>query len=56
MEGIAYANSSLLNARNIVNEEKNPVWSPIVWQVDAYDKQSCDSSVKAQPEARFKTA
>jgi len=45
-----YANASLLKAKNTVKDAKKPVFKPIVWQVDAYDKQSWDKSVNAQPD------
>jgi hypothetical protein len=44
-----YAKASLLNARKTVKEAKNPVLSPIVWHVDAYERQSWDRRVSAQP-------
>lgn len=48
-----YAKASLLKARNTVNDAKNPVFRPMVWQVDAYDRQSCERRVKAQPEDKL---
>jgi len=35
-----YAKASLLKARNTVNDAKKPVFRPIVWQVEAYERQS----------------
>jgi hypothetical protein len=35
-----YAKASLLNARKTVKEAKKPVLSPIVWHVEAYERQS----------------
>jgi hypothetical protein len=42
-------NVSLLNARKTVKDAKKPVFNPMVWQVDAYERQSWDKSVRAQP-------
>ena len=47
-----YEKDSLFNARNTVKEAKYPVFRPIVWQVLAYDRLSCDSKVRAQPAQR----
>mmetsp|Transcript_631 Transcript_631/g.702 ORF Transcript_631/g.702 Transcript_631/m.702 type:complete len:116 (-) Transcript_631:1978-2325(-) len=43
------AKSGELKARNIVNEEKYPVFIPTVWAVEAYDKHSGDKHVNAHP-------
>jgi hypothetical protein len=40
LEKITYVKASLLKARNTVKDAKNPVFKPIVWHVDAYDKLS----------------
>ena len=32
-----------------MNEAKKPVFKPIVWHVDAYDRQSCERRVSAHP-------
>lgn len=45
----AYAKASLLKAKNTVNDAKKPVFRPIVWHVEAYERQSCESRVRAQP-------
>jgi hypothetical protein len=47
------ANSGLLKAKNIVNDEKNPVFKPIVWHVEAYDKLGSERRVRAQPSTTF---
>jgi hypothetical protein len=46
---MTHAKASLLKAKNTVNDAKKPVFKPIVWHVEAYDRQSCESSVSAQP-------
>lgn len=49
IERMTHVKASLLKARNTVKEAKNPVFKPIVWQVDAYDKLSCERRVRAHP-------
>lgn len=44
-----FAKSGELNARNTVNERNCPAVRPTVWAVEAYERFSTESKVRAQP-------
>ena len=44
-----YLNASLFSARKTVKEAKYPVFRPIVWHVDAYERFSSERRVSAHP-------
>lgn len=50
---VAHQKSTLFKAKKTVKDAKKPVLRPIVWQVDAYERLSTESRVRAQPRKIF---